>query len=157
MLGCKLAPGLSNLATGASAVDEVLQASGIDNLWILAAGPRPPSSAELLSGKRFELIQERFLGNFDHIIVDGPPVMGFADAPLLASQVEGVCFVIEAHGTNKADARAAISRLSAVGASMFGAVVSKFDVKRAHYGYGYNYGYGYGYGDVSTGEASSGT
>jgi polysaccharide biosynthesis transport protein len=146
MLGCALTPGLSNLATGANTVEDVIQPSGTDNLWIVAAGPQPPSSAELLSGNRFELLQNRLMENFDHIIVDGPPVMGFADAPLLASQVEGVCFVIEAHGTNKANARAAISRLSAVGATMFGAVVSKFDVKRAHYGYGYNYGYGYGYG-----------
>jgi succinoglycan biosynthesis transport protein ExoP len=29
---------------------------------------------------------------------------------------------------------------------VIGAVLTKFDVKRAHYGYGYDYGYGYGYG-----------
>ena len=34
-------------------------------------------------------------------MIDGPPVLGFADAPLLASAVIGVVFVLEAHGTRR--------------------------------------------------------
>ena len=147
MLGAKLSPGLSNLITGANTSAQALQKSPIENLWIMGAGPQPPSAAELLSGNRFEVLLNDLLEQFDHIIVDGPPVMGFADAPLLASQVEGVCFVIEAHSTPKSDARVAISRLRAIDALLFGTIVSKFDTKRALNGYGYNYGYGYGYGD----------
>jgi polysaccharide biosynthesis transport protein len=147
MLNAKRSPGLSNLITGASTPAEVVQSTSIQGLWIIAGGPQPPSAAELLSGNRFEVLLATFANEFDHVVVDGPPVMGFADAPLIASQVEGVCFVIEAHGTAKADARVAISRLRAVGATIFGAVVSKFDAKRAQYGYGYNYGYGYSYGE----------
>ena len=92
------------------------------------------------------------LETFDHIIIDAPPVMGFADAPLIASQMEGVCFVIEAHGTNKASARTAISRLRSADTTIFGAIVTKFDSKRAFSGYGYDYGYGYGYGQSASAE-----
>lgn len=146
MVGCAAAPGLSNLLAGAIAPTAAVQATSIDNLSAIAAGPQPPSAAELLSGNRLAALLAELSEHFDHVIVDAPPVMGFADAPLVASQVEGVAFVIEAHGTGKSTARAAIARLRGTGSLMFGAIVSKFDVKRAHYGYGYNYGYGYGYG-----------
>lgn len=139
-------PGLSNLLTGSTNIAEAVQDSGIDNLSIVAAGPQPPSAAELLSGNRLKALITPLLETFDHIIIDAPPVMGMADAPLIASQMEGACFVIEAHGTNKSSARTAISRLRTADTTIFGAIVTKFDSKRAFSGYGYDYGYGYGYG-----------
>lgn len=147
MLDRNSAPGLSSLLSSVASVQEVVQSTDIPNLAIIAAGPTPPSAAELLSGNRLKTVFEALLENFDHIVVDAPPVMGFADAPLIANQVEGACFVIEAHGTNKASARTAIARLRSADTTLFGAVVTKFDSKRAFSGYGYDYGYGYGYGD----------
>lgn len=139
-------PGLSNVLTGSVLPMDAVQDSEIGNLSMIAAGPQPPSAAEILSGNRLRTVMANLLETFDHIIIDAPPVMGFADAPLIASQMEGVCFVIEAHGTNKASARTAISRLRSADTTIFGAIVTKFDSKRAFSGYGYDYGYGYGYG-----------
>ncbi len=146
MLGRNGAPGLSSLLSSAALLKDVVQETNIPNLSMIAAGPTPPSAAELLAGNRLETIFAMLLENFDHIVVDAPPVMGFADAPLIANQVEGACFVIEAHGTNKASARTAIARLRSADTTLFGAIVTKFDSKRAFSGYGYDYGYGYGYG-----------
>lgn len=146
MLGGNGAPGLSSLLSSAALVKDVVQGTNIPNLSMIAAGPTPPSAAELLAGNRLETIFATLLEDFDHVVVDAPPVMGFADAPLIANQVEGACFVIEAHGTNKASARTAIARLRSADTTLFGAIVTKFDSKRAFSGYGYDYGYGYGYG-----------
>lgn len=156
VVGVRAAPGLSNLLAGAMSVSSALQETSVANLMAIAAGPQPPSAAELLSGNRLAALLAELAEHFDHVIVDAPPVMGFADAPLVASQVEGVAFVIEAHGTGKSTARAAIARLRGTGSDMFGAIVSKFDVKRAHYGYGYNYGYGYGYGEAARDPSDAG-
>jgi succinoglycan biosynthesis transport protein ExoP len=150
MLDLRGTPGFSSLLSSAASVKEVVQDTNIANLAIIAAGPPPPSAAELLAGDRLQAVFETLLATFDNIVVDAPPVMGFADVPLLASQVEGVCFVIEAHGTNKASARTAISRLRSADTTLFGAIVTKFDSKRAFSGYGYDYGYGYGYGEDSS-------
>ena len=68
--------------------------------------------------------------------------MGLADAPLVASRVEGVVFVIEANGTEVNAVQAAVRRLAAANAQIMGATLTKFDQKRAQYGYGYEYGYG---------------
>ena len=150
MLNLQALPGLSALLTNAATLQEVAQVSGIANLSVIAAGASPPSAAELLSGNRLKRVLTELLETFDHVIVDAPPVMGFADAPLIANQVEGVCFVIEAHGTNKSSARTAISRLRNSDTTIFGAIVTKFDSKRASSAYGYDYGYGYGYGESDT-------
>lgn len=149
-------PGLSSILTGATAPTEAIQPTSIENLSIIAAGPQPPSFADLLSGHHLRDLLTTLLHSFDHVIVDAPPVMGFADAPLIANEVVGTCFVIEAHGTSKSAARSAIARLKGSSSLMCGAIVTKFDVKRAYYGYGYDYGYGYGYGETAHANAEKG-
>lgn len=146
IVGVSGSAGLSNYLSGNDEVTALIKPTRQDGLFVLPAGPLPPNAADLLSGRRIEKLLADLGIRFDHIIVDGPPVMGLADAPLIASQVEGVAFVVEAHETSKSMARTAISRLFAANAHIFGVVITKFDTKRAHYGYGYDYGYGYGYG-----------
>jgi len=115
----------------------------------MTAGPQPPNAAELLTGPRIGQLLDELRSRFDHIIVDAPPVMGLADAPLLTSRAEGTVYVIESRGTRTSMARLALSRLEAAQARILGGVLTKFESKRAHYGYGYDYGYGYGNGDAA--------
>jgi succinoglycan biosynthesis transport protein ExoP len=110
----------------------------------MTAGPSPPNAAELLIGDRIGKLTQELMGMFDHVIFDLPPVMGLADTPLVASQVEGVVFVVEAHATRASMANVAVARLRDAQARVLGALLTKFESKRAHYGYGYDYGYGYG-------------
>ena len=78
------------------------------------------------------------------MLIDGPPILGLADAPLLARAAESTVFIIEAGRTKTSQARLALHRLFAVGAPLAGAVLTKFDQQRAGYGYGYGYDYSYG-------------
>jgi capsular exopolysaccharide synthesis family protein len=141
--------GLSNFLAGSDGLDELVHQTPFSNLFVMTAGPQPPNAAELLSSERFERLKHMALERFDQIVVDAPPVMGLADAPLVASHVDATVFVIEFRGTKRSVARVALERLRAANANLVGAVLTKFDVRRAHYGYGYDYGYGYGYGDSS--------
>jgi Mrp family chromosome partitioning ATPase len=85
--------------------------------------------------------------NFDHVVVDGPPVLGFADSPMLAAAVSGVLFALESRGTRRGQARGALKRLQVGRAHLLGAVLTKFSTKSAAYGYGgYDYAYDYHYG-----------
>jgi len=138
--------GFSNYLSGNNDIASLIQ-KGSDGLHAMAAGPQPPSAAELLASDRVSKLLTELREQFDCVIIDSPPVLGLADAPLVGSRVEGCIFVTEAHATKKGVVRVALSRLRAARANIFGVVLSKFDTKRAHYGYGYNYGYGYGYGD----------
>jgi polysaccharide biosynthesis transport protein len=82
---------------------------------------------------------------FDLIVVDSPPVMGLADAPLLSSAVAATIFIVGAGQVRTRLIRAAVKRLQFSRASLIGTVITRFDVRHG-YGYGYDYGYGYGYG-----------
>jgi capsular exopolysaccharide synthesis family protein len=138
--------GLSTvLANGNDAHGAILQTS-LDHLWILPAGPIPQSAAALLSGKQFETMIREVAKSFDVVIVDGPPVFGLADSPRLAAAAASTILVVEADRAKIANVRMALRRLAEARASVVGAVLSKFDVRRAS-GAGANlYVYGYGKG-----------
>lgn len=142
--GIPLAPGLSNYLAGEDNWHALIRAVPNKNISVMSAGPVPPSAAELLSGDRLHQLLEEMRGHFDHVVVDSPPILGLADAPLISCAVEGCVFVIEAEGVAVRGVRAALNRLHAVHAHVFGIVVTKLKQRQAGYGYGYAYGYGYG-------------
>ncbi|WP_260483840.1 GumC family protein [Sphingomicrobium flavum] len=147
--GLDLANGLSDILTGNASLNETVHASEHANLSMMTAGTSPPSPAELLSGDDFRTLLAQATKQFDHVVVDGPPVLGLADAPLLARSVDGTVFVLEHGRTRATQARLAMNRLESVHARILGAVLTKFDAKGAGYADGYGYDYRYDKGDAA--------
>ena len=87
-----------------------------ENLWLLPCGPTPPNPADLLSTGRFKEIVKEASDHFERIIIDGPPVLGLADASLLAAVAGNVMMVIESGRTRTRSAREAVDRIQAAGA-----------------------------------------
>lgn len=143
--------GVSNYLSGDDNIDALIMKSGDLDFAVVAAGPNPPNAAELLTGSRFKALLDELLKRFDHVVVDSPPVLGLADAPLIASRAEGVVYAVESGGARSSVIRSALGRLAAANANVLGVVLTKFEAKQAGYGYGYDYGYGYG--RERTGEA----
>lgn len=146
LVGLPLDRGLSNYLAGMDDTAALIHPTEVELLAVMTAGPQPPSTPELLTGDRFHNLLQKLGHEFDHIVLDLPPVMGLADAPLIASQTEGTLVITAAHSTHKNVARLAVSRLQSAHAHILGAVLSMFDARQASYGYGYGYGYGQGYG-----------
>lgn len=138
--------GLSNLLAGEDDFEALVRLTARKGLSILPAGPTPPSAAELLSTERLGQLIEQMLGTYDHIIIDAPPILGLADAPLLGRAAEGAVFVIEAESAPVRAIRNALRRLQVGQNHVFGAIITKVDYGRHRYGYGYGYGYGHNYG-----------
>ena len=137
--------GLSKLLTTEDALQNHVVETQHDNLWLLPSGPLPPNPADLLSSGRIRKIIAEVREAFDLIIIDGPPTLGLADAPLLAAAAEKVMFVIESGKTRTRAAIEALNRIEATGAHVVGATLSKSVESAGGYGsYGYGYGYGYG-------------
>lgn len=138
--------GLSNFLAGDDDIASQVFTMSDLGFTAMSAGPLPPNAAELLTGTRLATLIERLLVDYDHVIIDSPPVLGLADAPLIASRVEGVIFAVESRGIRSGLVKTALNRLAGANARIFGGVLTKFEAKKAHYGYGYGYEYGYGYG-----------
>ncbi|MEH3124140.1 MAG: polysaccharide biosynthesis tyrosine autokinase [Sphingomonas phyllosphaerae] len=136
--------GLSNFLSGQEEIAQLTFEMGDLGFTAMSAGPIPPNAAELLTGHRLQLLISRLLESYDHIVIDSPPVMGLADAPLIAARVEGVVYTVESHGIRSSLVKTALQRLLAANAHILGGVLTKFEARKAHYGYGYEYGYGYG-------------
>ena len=144
--------GLSSLLARMTSIEEALQPTHAANLSFIATGPLPPNPAELLSGSRLPELLEELGQRFDVIIVDAPPVLGLADTILIGNATEATLFVIEADGSHRGHAKAAVRRLASAGITMIGALLTKYDARRIGYGdgYGYNYAYAYAYGVALT-------
>lgn len=138
--------GMSNLLSHALSLDDVVQPSDVAGMSFVPCGPIPPNPAELWAGDGLRDLLAKAEETYDHVIIDGPPVLGFADAPMLASRVGGVAFVVESRGTRRAQARGALKRLLIGNCHLLGVVLTKFNTKTLQYG-GYDYAYDYSYGD----------
>jgi capsular exopolysaccharide synthesis family protein len=136
--------GLSNFLAGEEDIASLLFPMTQFGFMAMTSGPIPPNAAELLTGNRLAVLVSRLLEQFDHVVIDSPPVMGLADAPLIATRVEGVVYTVESHGIRSTQVKTALARLTAANSRIMGIVLTKFDPRKAHYGYGYEYGYGYG-------------
>jgi capsular exopolysaccharide synthesis family protein len=140
--------GMSDLLTAHADIASVLQQTDVPNLAFIAAGPVPPSPTELLGNQRMIDILDQLKSDFDVVILDGPPVLGLADAPLIASLVGNAMFVIEASRGHRGATKAALRRLGTSHTHILGAVLTKFNPKHTTSDYSY-YGYNYyQYGDA---------
>jgi capsular exopolysaccharide synthesis family protein len=137
--GVDRAEGLSKLLTNHEHIRDHVLKTETDNLWLLPCGPLPPNPAELLASPRLKALIAEAANDFDMVIVDGPPVLGLADAPLLGAVCRGTLMVIESGKTRTKAAQEVVNRLKASGSHIVGAVLTKF----RHTGHGYGYGYGY--------------
>jgi len=134
--------GLTKLLTNDEPIRGHILETQFEKLWLLPCGPTPPNPADLLSTGRFKEIVGEAGEHFDRIIIDGPPVLGLADATLLAAVANNVMLVVESGRTRTRSAREAIERLQASGAHIVGVALTKSAEEASHYGYRlYQYGY----------------
>ena len=116
----------------------------------------PPNAADLLGSPRVLSLLSIGLEVFDLIVIDGPPVMGLADAQLLSSAVAATIFVASAGQTRTGNIRGALRRLQLSRASSDRRRADQDTTPKPRLGYGYGYGYGtdYGYGSPTLKVAS---
>jgi Mrp family chromosome partitioning ATPase len=93
---------------------------------------------------------------FDQVILDGPPVLGLADALVLASMVEGTLLTVETGNTRRGYLQGALKRLRGVRSHVLGGILTKLDASSNAYGYrqGYYYYSYYHYSDNRKSEKS---
>ncbi len=127
------------LLEGEPHLDGHLQATQVENLWILTSGPLPPNPSELLGSQKMKNLIEALKEKADVILFDSPPSLVVTDAAVLARQVDGVLLVTDAGNTRREMARRAKDDLLKVGANVLGAVLNKLSPRGAGYYYHYYY------------------
>jgi capsular exopolysaccharide synthesis family protein len=117
--------GLSNVLNGEmNWRDAILAVEGRPNLAILPAGPSSHRAADLIGPYLAELLND-FAKDFDMVILDSPPLLGFAECLQMADAADGVLVVTNAGETKRKSVAAVVSALNRVRANIIGVVLNR--------------------------------
>jgi Mrp family chromosome partitioning ATPase/capsular polysaccharide biosynthesis protein len=123
-------------------VQTALEATGVENLYLLTAGPTPPNSAELLGSSRMTEVLTELSRIADVVILDTPPLLAVTDAAVLATKVDGILLVAAMDETHRGALRRAKAALEGSPARLLGVVLNKVEGRHGYYSYGYGGYYG---------------
>ncbi len=133
--------GLVNVLEGKCDWKDLLQkVEGYPELDLLPAGP-PSSCAPELMGRGIGRVIEEATAEYDLVIVDGPPAIGFAEPLTMAAAVDGVIVVARAGQTQQKAVASLLATLKRLRVNVVGVVLNQVnrDVTNSYY-YTANYG-----------------
>ncbi len=123
MMGLSNEGGLSRVVTEGIALEEAIERSPFEeNLFVLTAGPQVADPTKILSSQRLRELIPESVSVFDLVIFDTPPLLGRADASLLASVTDGLILVVGLGKTEREALTWALEDLSMAGVSVLGTV-----------------------------------
>jgi len=132
--------GLSEYLVGDASLEEVIQATQVENLSLVTCGKIPPNPAELLSSKKMLEFNRLIKDRFDYILYDSPPLSPVADAIILsASVVDGTVLVVRAGRTPKEMVKHSRDVLKEARANFTGVVFNDLSPTTGYGSYYYSY------------------
>jgi capsular exopolysaccharide synthesis family protein len=115
--------GLTSVLTGNVELNEALTETDVPGVSILASGPLPQNSAELLGTGRMEGMLRELRTRFEFVLLDTPPALLFADAMSIAPFADGLIVVADSANT-PADALTQLRlQFERVGAHIIGGIL----------------------------------
>ncbi len=131
--------GLQDMLLGKN-FQNVAHSTPLTGLDVLTTGSQNLSDfCELLSQPHIGEYLDAVSKEYDHVIIDTPPILAFPDALLWAKVADGVILTSFAGHTDEQDLREALERMAQVKVKVLGTVLNS-----VHANYSYNrYAYGY--------------
>jgi capsular exopolysaccharide synthesis family protein len=139
-LGVSSERGLSNVVNGEAGWREVVLAlEGHPDLDVLPAGPASRRAADRLGTVLKDLLTEAER-EYDLVIVDSPPLLGFAEPLQMAAVVDGVVVITLAGQTSRAAVGSVLNSLKRLKANVIGVTLNEVreDMSDRYYYYGYH-------------------
>ena len=130
--------GLSNvLLQQISWRDALVRMPEPGGLDILPAGPSTRRASDLIGTGLAELVEEA-AREYDLVVLDAPPLLGFAEPLQMASAVDGVIIVARAGSTSRTALSSVITTLARLRANLVGVVLNEVH-REISPGYYYSY------------------
>ncbi|XCN74787.1 MAG: polysaccharide biosynthesis tyrosine autokinase [Candidatus Electrothrix aestuarii] len=141
VLGCPERPGLFDYFYKDTLPENLIQQTDEENLFILPCGLIPSNPTEIISSQKMRELLNSLGNDFDLLLIDSAPVTASSGISILASHLDGVALIIQAHSTNYHQVISVLKGLKKVRANVVGGILTRTNKKD---GYGYGYGYGEG-------------
>lgn len=142
-LGVTKDTGLSNVLMGeCSWRDALMQIVHSPNLDFLPAGPPSRRAADLVGSGVADLLEEASR-LYDLVILDAPPLLGFAELMQLGIAADGVVVVALAGETDRKAIGSVVQTLRQLRANVLGIILNRASKNNTGGYYYYQYGYNY--------------
>lgn len=136
-------PGLAEYLNGQQPLESIVRNTEVENLSIMSRGKSPSNPSELLGTAKFAEMLQDLSSQYDHILIDTPPVLAVTDG-IIISQYAGVNLVIARYAkTQMKELELTINRFEQAGVKVNGFILNDIQREAGGYGYGYNYAYAY--------------
>lgn len=132
--------GLSGVLTRQYALNDAIQKTDIEGLYVLPSGAIPPNPAELLGTKRMNQLLIDLQDQFDLIVFDTPPILSVTDSQILSNKCDATILVVNSRQTAKETAAKARDILAQSKANLIGVILNNFVLEKNHYYYYQYYG-----------------
>jgi len=118
--------------------EAVVSLAAVPDLDILPAGPPSRRAADLV-GKGLQQVLEEASFEYDLVVLDAPPLLGFAEPLQMATAVDGVVVVTRAGETSRKAVASVLSTLSRLRANVVGVILNEVhkEMSDSYYYYGY--------------------
>ncbi|MFH1622244.1 MAG: polysaccharide biosynthesis tyrosine autokinase [Candidatus Omnitrophota bacterium] len=127
--------GLSNFLSGQVEFKQITQATDIENLSLVCAGPHPPNPSELISSRKMKDFIDIAKGSFDFILFDTPPMAVVTDAVILSKIADGTILVMESGRTRRRMLPRLNKVLQEAKAKIVGTILNRVDLNSGNYQY----------------------
>jgi tyrosine-protein kinase Etk/Wzc len=135
--------GLSNVLVGRATIEEAVQKTEIENLFVMPCGTLPPNPSELLASSAMTRTLEELKTMYDIVLFDSPPIIAVTDAAVLGSRLDGVILVVKSGQTDREAAFRAVTLLKNVNTRILGALLNGVQIESLYGSYYYYYHYYY--------------
>lgn len=125
-------PGLGDLLLGTATVNDVLQATTVEGLYVVTAGTIPANATEVMGSPRMQEIINMLGEQADMLVVDAPQISGLADAPSIAAVTDAAIIVSQVGKPSKGEFKEAVGIIEASSPALLGVVFNRVSAKEAH-------------------------
>lgn len=124
-LGLKNEAGLTDaVSAGVDWRDAIQPIPWEPNAFVLTSGSIPPDPTRILASKMMRELMETLTDEFDLVIYDTPPLLGFADVYLFAAETDGLLLVVRLNQLKQNVLEQAVDELRLSKVPMLGSVVN---------------------------------
>lgn len=125
--------GLSGYLTGKVSIEDAVQKTNVENIWLIPSGPIPPNPSELLNSEKMKGMMDELKRGYDVVMLDTAPMLAVVDGVIISSLGDSTVFIIQAGKTTRKPFLQAVEELKRAKAKVIGVVFNEVKAKGEGY------------------------
>lgn len=131
--------GLVSVLAENVSLNEVIAKTSVPGVFVIPSGPNSPNPSGLLSSDSMKKLLQLVAANFDHVILDTPPVSLIADAILIGALIDGIVLTVLGGRTPREQVARTRDKLQRAHVRILGVLINNLEEDTAQYGKYYSY------------------